>query len=294
LFTPGTLVDGARKALRDILCPYTNRMDDALRVIRAAVEYGRILEAPRLELQAPLYVEEVEQRLAALPNGMLTEPEAKSLLRAGGIGATPEVRATSEEEAVTAADRLGYPVVLKAVCRGLVHKSDIGAVKLDLVDRNAVRGAFRDIAASIARHMPTSKLDGCVVQPMVISGVELILGTKWDPQFGAVVMVGAGGTLVEIINDVALAVAPLTHHRAQSLLQGLQVWPRLTGARGRAPGDLDALVDALVRLSWIAYVAGPRLIELDVNPLLVQQKGVLALDARATIAPAARGDPCVE
>lgn len=284
LFTPGTLVDTARQVLRDIGCPYTNRMDDALRVIRAAVEYGQVLALPHEKPQSPDYIARIENEIAELPQGRLTEPEARSLLRAAGLPATEEMLAKSEEAAVAAATRLAYPVVLKAVCRELVHKSDIGGVKLGLTAELEVRQAWRDIAAAVSRHLPGSRLDGCLVQQMATGGVEVILGARWDAQFGAVVMAGAGGVLVEIIKDVSLALAPLTHDRARSLFEGLQVWPLLTGARGQPRCDVDALSDALVRLSWLAHVLGPRLVEIEVNPLLVQQRGAIALDARATVA----------
>jgi acyl-CoA synthetase (NDP forming) len=284
LFTPGRLVDGARKALRDMGCPYTDRMDDALRVIKAAVEYGRSLSAPNEKQEAPAFVTEISARLRELSGLRLTEPEAKSLLRAAGIHATAEVLVTTADEAVQAAQQLRYPVALKAVSRELVHKSDIGAVRLALADEAALRNAWRDVIASIAQHVPPLRLDGCLVQEMASGGIEVILGAKWDPQFGAVVMAGAGGILVEIIDDIALALAPVSYDRARALLQRLKIWPLLMGARGRSRADIVALTDALVRLSWIAYSAGPRLVELDINPLLVQQHGVIALDARATIA----------
>jgi acyl-CoA synthetase (NDP forming) len=119
---------------------------------------------------------------------------------------------------------------------------------------------------------------------MAAGGIELILGARWDPQFGAVAMAGAGGILVEIMSDVALALAPLGRGDAHTLLQSLKIWPVLNGARSRPAVDVEALTDALIQLSWIAHTAGPRLLELDVNPMLVQQHGVVALDARATIA----------
>ncbi|MGZ5145276.1 MAG: acetate--CoA ligase family protein [Burkholderiales bacterium] len=286
LFTPGRLVDGARKALRDIGCPYTDRMDDALRVIKSAVDYGRVVSARREQPQPPAFVAAIEKKLAQLPVGRLTEPEAKSLLRAAGLSVTSEVLATSVEDAIGAAMRLGYPVVLKAVCRDLVHKSDIGAVELGLSGEDAVRRAWRDVLANVAQHLPQSRVDGCVVQEMEAGGVEVILGARWDPQFGAVVMVGAGGILVEIMSDVAVALAPLGRVGARTLLQSLKTWPVLVGARGRPAVDLDALTDTLIRLSWIAHTAGPRLLELDVNPVLVKQHGAVALDARGTIAEA--------
>jgi acyl-CoA synthetase (NDP forming) len=197
---------------------------------------------------------------------------------------TREIFAADADAAVAAAEQIGYPVVMKAVARALIHKSDIGAVKLALANPEAIRGAWHDIAEAVRSRLPEVELAGCVVQEMATDGVEIILGTKWDPQFGAVVMAGTGGIFVEIMNDVALALAPLTRNRARAMLEGLRVWPLLTGARGRAPCDVEALVDALERLSGIAHALGPRLAELDVNPLLVRQQGVVALDARATLA----------
>ena len=289
LLTPGTLVDGARAALREIGCPYTDRMDDALRVIRASIEYGRILKHGEPErAPAPDFVDAVQTRLGTLPHGQLTELETKSLLRSAGIPTTEDRLADNVEAAIAAAGQLGYPVVMKAVCRELIHKSDIGAVKLDLAHPAAVREAWNDIVAGVTRHLPHAQFDGCAVQEMASGGVELILGAKWDAQFGAIVMVGAGGVLVEVMDDVALALAPLSHRNAAALLERIQAWPLLTGVRGRGACDVDALADALMRLSWLAHALGPRLQALDVNPLLVRSDGVLALDARATLGQAVR------
>lgn len=284
LLTPGTIVDGARKTLRELGCPYTDRMDDALRVVRASLDYGRILELKAPQSDTPDYIAAIEACVADLPDGRLTEAEAKTLLRAAGIPATPEILAADAEAGVAAADTFGYPVVLKAVCRELVHKSDIGAVKLALQDAAAVREEWRDIASNVARHLPEARFEGCLVQPMVVGGVELILGTRWDAQFGPVVMAGAGGIFVEIIKDTVLALSPLTSERALLLLRQLRVTPLLEGARGRPRADVGALADAMVRLSWVAHALGPQLMELDVNPLLVRTSGVVALDARATLA----------
>jgi acetyl-CoA synthetase (ADP-forming) len=284
LFTPGTLVDGARAALRQIGCPYIDRMDDALRVIRAARDYARVLSAPRRAPSVPPIVPDIETALRSLPRGALTESEAKSLVRAAGIASPAEAIATGAEDAVVAARRIGYPVALKAAARTLVHKSDAGAVKLGLESDDEVRAAWREIDAGLARQSPPVVLDCCVVQQMICGGVEMILGARWDPQFGALVIAGAGGVLVEILNDTALTLAPVTHERARELLSTLKVWPVLTGARGRTLADVEALVDAFVRVGGLAHALGPRLVELDLNPLLVLGKGVVALDARATLA----------
>ena len=281
LFTPGRLVDGARAALREIGCPYTDRLDDALRVIRAAIDYGAASARPREPVTAPAWVAGIEHVVSALPRGQLTESEAKTLVRAAGIRSPDEALVTDADSAVREAKRIGYPVVLKAVSRALVHKSDAGAVKLGLRDDAAVLDAFREIAANVtAAH---AKLEGCSVQAMATGGVETIVGARWDPQFGALVIVGAGGVFVEVLRDTAVALAPISPRRARELVESLRLWPLLDGARGRAKCDVDALADALVRVGWLAHALGPKLAELDLNPLLVQERGVVALDARAAL-----------
>lgn len=286
LLTPGSLVDGARAALREIGCPFTNRLDDALRVLRAAIGYGRALRVERGALIPPAFVAAVSAHAAAQTTGRLTEFEAKRLLRTTGVATTADIIARDIDAAVSAAHGIGYPVVLKAACRELVHKSDIGAVKLNLADPAALKRAWNEIRDAVAQAVPRVPFDGCVVQPMASGGIEMIVGTKWDPHFGATVLVGAGGVLVEILQDVQLALAPVSPDQALALIRNLRSWPLLDGARGHSRADISRFADAVVRVSWIAAALGPRLSELDVNPLLVKSdgQGVIALDARATLA----------
>ena len=280
VFTPGGLVDGARRRLRELGCPYTDRLDDALRVMRCALDYGRFRRSERASPPpaAPLALDDLPAA------GLLTEPEAKALVARCGIATPPSAMSHDAAGAVVAAERLGYPVVLKGVCRELVHKSDIGAVALDLVDATAVRTAWDRIAAAVRTHLPHAHFEGCTVQTMVReAGVELVIGARHDATFGPVVMVGAGGIHVEILNDVSLALAPLDEACAHALIHALRIAPLLLGARGRPPLDLAAAARALVAVGRLAHALGPRLAELDVNPLLVTRHGVIALDARARL-----------
>jgi len=285
LFTPGSLVDGARQAMRDIGCPFTNRLDDTLRVIRAAVDYGAASRTPRTPVQAPVDFNAGRCAAAATDTGSLTEPQAKALIAAAGIPVLAETLVTNPDEAVAAACATGYPVAMKGVCRALVHKSDAGAVKLDLADEAKVRTAWSAIAAAVASALPGSAFDGCLVAPMAGAGIEMIVGAKYDAQFGPLIVVGAGGVLVELLADVQTALAPITPADARAMLERLRAWKLLQGIRGRPPADVDALVDAVVRVSHLAAALGPRLIELDINPLLVKTRGegAVALDARATL-----------
>ncbi|MBR0650897.1 CoA-binding protein, partial [Roseomonas terrae] len=220
----------------------------------------------------------------ALPRGALTEGEAKRLLAAYGIPVTREESAATADDAVAAAKRIGFPVVLKGVSRAVVHKSDLGLVRLNLRDEAAVRGAFAEVAAALDRAAPGSG-EGCVIQELARGEAELFLGATHDPQFGPMVLAGAGGVLVEFLKDVATAPAPLSLADARALIAGLRVAPLLGGLRGRPAADIDAAADALMRLSWLAADLGPRLAELDINPLILRAagQGAIAVDARATL-----------
>jgi acetyl-CoA synthetase (ADP-forming) len=285
LLTPGSLVDGARRALKEIRCPYTNRLDDALRVLRAAVDYGEALRNPPPPATQSAAAAGLRRLTDDLPAGRLTEPETKALLRAAGISSTEDVLAPTPDDAVDQARRIGFPVVLKGVCRELVHKSEAGAVRLGISDEAALRAAWQEIRHGLEAHLPGAMLEGCVVQPMLSGGIELIVGCRWDAQFGPVVVVGSGGVLVEILDDVQMAIAPVSAAHARRLVDALRIAPVLAGARGRKPADIDALADAVARLSELAAALGPRLAELDINPLLVREsgRGVIALDGRATL-----------
>ena len=285
LLTPGTLIDGARTILRDLHCPFTNRMDDALRVVKAAVAYGAALDTP-----LPVPVERADfGNIGAYtaPAPELTEIETKQLLALAAIPVTSDQLVRTVDDAVTAARTTGYPVVLKLSSRTLTHKSDVGGVQLDLRSDDDVRRAWQRIVDKLAAIEPNSTLE-CVIQPMITGGTELIVGTRWDAQFGALVMVGAGGIWAESLRDTQCALAPVAAERAHALVRALRIWPMLAGGRGRPAADLDKLADVIVRVSWLAANLKSRLAELDINPLLVKPagQGAIALDARATLHPA--------
>ncbi|MEO8441300.1 MAG: acetate--CoA ligase family protein [Betaproteobacteria bacterium] len=285
LLTPGTLIDSARAILRDLHCPYTNRMDDALRVVKAAVAYGEALD---IALPSPVAPRDFGGLGAfSAPAPELTESETKQLLALAGIPATADQLVRTADAAIAAARAMGYPAVLKLSSRTLTHKSDVGGVQLDLRGDDAVRDAWRHIAGKLAAIEPDSPLE-CVVQPMITGGTELIIGSRWDDQFGALVMVGAGGIWAESLHDTQCALAPLSRQGAAALVRKLRIWPLLAGGRGRPAADLDKLADIIVRVSWLAVALKSRLVELDINPLLVKPagQGAIALDARATLQPA--------
>lgn len=215
----------------------------------------------------------------------MTEPEVKRLLKAYGIRTTREKMARDADQAVAAAAEIGYPVVLKAVCRDLVHKSDIGAVRLRLQNADEVSTAFTGIVEAVSRVLQEADIEGCVVQEMCAPRQELLFGIKRDPQFGPVVVVGAGGVLVELLADVQMALAPFDISVAHAMLKRLTIWPLLEGFRGREPLDTEGAAAALSALSWLAHDYADWIVELDINPLGIglPEEGVVALDARASV-----------
>ena len=263
----------ARRMLREAGHGYFDSPHDALEVL-AVLTQRRTPEpaaAPRPGAGAP----------PGLPSGFLSEPDARRLLEANGIPTTRWQFAPDAEAAMRAAREIGGAVAIKAVSPAIVHKSDIGGVRLGVQGDDAVRTACQAIADA-ARAAGVVALDGYLVTEMWRADAELILGIQNDPEFGPLVMVGAGGVLVELMKDVQLAPAPLSHAAARAMLDGLRCRALLTGFRGRPPADLDAIADVLVRLGSLA--ADGRVRELDINPLFVAGDRIAAADARATLA----------
>jgi len=190
------------------------------------------------------------------------------------------------EEATTVAERIGFPVALKIESAQIAHKSDVGGVTLNLAGAAEVRDAFLRIRDRVTAKFPTVDIAGVVVQRMAPEGIEMILGIKRDPLFGPVVVCGFGGVLVELLKDIAIGIPPISRQQAHSLLQGLRGWSLLTGLRGKPPADVDALCDAIVKVSNLAVNLGEQLLALDINPLVVHanSRGVVAVDALVQIA----------
>ncbi len=216
---------------------------------------------------------------------LLSEFESKQLLAAYGIPTVPTRLAASADEAVTAAEAAGYPVVLKLHSHTITHKTDVGGVKLDLRDAGAVREAYRAIQEGARGPLEAAGKPflGVSVQPMVkLEGYELIVGSSIDAQFGPVLLFGGGGQLVEVYRDRALALPPLNTTLAQRMMEQTLIYKALKGVRGRSPVDLAALAQLLVQFSQL--VVEQRWIkEIDINPLLAGPRGLIALDARVVL-----------
>ena len=216
---------------------------------------------------------------------LLTEVEAKQLLSAYGIPTVATHRAQTEDEAVAIATCMGFPVVLKLFSETLTHKTDVGGVQLDLRNEAAVRRAWQQIHDTVTARAGREHFLGVTVQPMIhTEGYELILGSSIDPQFGPVLLFGAGGQLVEVLQDTVIGLPPLNPTSAREWMASTRIFAALQGVRGRPPVDLTALTDVLVRFSRL-IVEQPRIAEIDINPLLASAGQIIALDARVTLHP---------
>jgi len=223
------------------------------------------------------------RRLRDLGRQTLSESESKALIGAWGVPITKEIRASTADAAAAAAQTIGYPVALKVDSPDIVHKTEAGAIRLGLGEAKQVRAAFAEITASAAAYAPNAAINGVLVQEMVSDGVEVIVGVSYDSQLGPVLLFGTGGVMVEVYNDVALRLCPITRSEALEMLSQVKGVRLLRGFRGRPAADISALADTLVRVSHLAVNLEGHLAELDINPLMAlpEGRGVKAVDALA-------------
>jgi acetate---CoA ligase (ADP-forming) len=261
----------SRQALEALRCLVFSDPSAAVRALRVLASTAEAA-APLAMLDAP--------PPRRLPPGALNELDSLALLHEAGLPVLPAQAAADADAAVAAAQRLGYPVVLKLLSAEVLHKSDVGGVRLNLRDADVVRAAHAAILADAARLAPGASIDGVLVAPMLAEpGVECILGVQRDPAYGPVVMVGLGGVLVEVHRDVSFRIAPFGRNDALAMIDELRGRRLLDAHRGRAAVDLGALADALVALSRLAVSAGDTLDSIDINPFVVLPRGAVALDA---------------
>lgn len=267
--------------------------DTAARIFNYMWQYTHnlraIYETPMLPLDS--YAETPDRALVeniitkAREEGreILTEHESKQVLAAYYIPTVQTQVAATEQEAVTQAEEIGYPVVLKLHSKTITHKTDVGGVQLNLRDADAVKAAFNAIKHSVAEKVGAEHFEGVAVQPMIrLDGYELIVGSSIDPQFGPVLLFGTGGQLVEVFKDRALGLPPLNTTLARRMIERTRIYKALQGVRGRPPVDLDALERLMVRFSQLV-VEQPWIKEIDINPLLASHERLLALDARVVL-----------
>jgi acyl-CoA synthetase (NDP forming) len=228
-------------------------------------------------------IAEVIERARSQGRSVLTEFESKQILHDAGIPVTMAELAPTALDAVAAADRLGYPVVLKIVSPDIAHKSDAGGVKVGPNSASEVEVAFEEIMAAVKARQPDARIEGVAVQKMAAQGTEVIVGMSKDPQFGPVMMFGLGGIFVEVLKDVAFRIVPLEPRDAREMVREIKGFPVLEGVRGQDPADLGALEALILKVSEFVE-AHPEIDELDLNPVFAYKDGVIAVDARIVVA----------
>jgi len=209
----------------------------------------------------------------------LLEPEAKTVCIKCGIPVTNFKVAENEAEAAKFAEEIGYPVVLKIVSPDIVHKSDVGGVVIGLKDAQEVRNAYKQILKNVKKHKANAKIVGILVQEMAPSSTEVIVGAIKDPQFGPALMFGLGGIFVEVLKDVTFRVAPITRDEACEMITEVKAYPLLRGYRNQPPADIEAIVQILLNTSKLV-MEHQEIKELDLNPIMVYEKGAKTVDAR--------------
>ncbi|HOE14657.1 MAG TPA: GNAT family N-acetyltransferase [Candidatus Saccharicenans sp.] len=297
-FLGGPAMDQAVSLLNEAGVPTYGTPEQAVRAFMILVNYARNLdnlyETPReISVEFPVEREKIRQEILPLltqGTDVLDELTSKKILQAYGLETTLPRLARSKEEAVKISQEIGFPVVLKIHSPDITHKSDVGGVALDLEDGHMVETAFERLLATVKERAPEARIEGVTVQKMIKSqpAVEMILGSKKDETFGAVIMVGSGGIAAEVLGDRSLCFPPLNERLARRALEELKTWPLLKGYRGQPPVNLDKLIETIIRFSYLV-ADYPEIKEIDINPLLASPGEVIALDARIivdkTVAP---------
>ncbi len=213
---------------------------------------------------------------------ILLESEAKRLLRALEVPVAPYGVVKEAEEACKVAQKLGYPVVLKVISPDITHKTEAGGVCIDIADEEALKRAWMEMVLRVAHKRPGARIEGFIVEKMIKKGVEIIIGAMRDEQFGPVVMFGTGGMAVELFRDVSYRLAPVSLETAQEMIREPKGFVLLNGYRGAPPCDMEGLAHTVVRVSELLCNL-EELEAVEINPLMVYEHGVMAVDAKATL-----------
>ncbi len=285
-------VAAGRQVLQDAAMPVFRTPEPAVEAFRNIVNYYRnqqlLMQVPGpLEREQPADIEGARilvEAVLAERRKILTETESKALLAAFRIPVARTVVARSLAEAIVNAEQLGFPVAMKISSLDIVHKSEARGVRLDVQNAQELRAAYTDIIASVKRISPNARIEGIAIQPMGVkqNGRELMIGVVTDPQFGPVISFGAGGALVEVLADQAVALPPLNAFLARDLIHRTRIAKTLGAYRNMPPANIDELVEVLERVSEMVSEL-PWIVEMDINPLILDEEGILAVDARIVV-----------
>ncbi len=257
----------------------------AARAMRAMIDYAEITARTRtyppdcgVDRKAVQEILDNERKLGNKRPGV----ECLPMLKKYGIPVAESIVASTRKQAIEAASRIGYPVVMKVVSADISHKTDVGGVRTDIRDAKEAGVVYDGMMHRIHRYMPGARIEGVLVQKMLEGGREIIIGMNRDPQFGPMIMFGLGGISVEVLKDVAFRIAPLTEKDADEMIKEIRAYPMLLGIRGEKPSDIAAIKESLLRFSKLC-TDFPEIVEMDINPLLVFEDGCVAVDIRLTL-----------
>ena len=277
VFMPmGGLREAEEKVLAEANVPTVIDGAEAVAAVNALIKFTETMERRKMPqvsgVQVNVNVEELKSKLK-VGRKTLTEHKGKELLAAYGIPVTKEAVAKTADEAAGIANRIGYPVVMKIESPDILHATEAGALKLNIRNDAEAKAAFQEIMTNSRRHAPNADIRGVLVQEMVAGGREVIVGMSHDPQFGPTVIFGLGGVFVEVLKDIAMRVVPITRYDAMEMVNEIKGRKILDAFRNMGPADTDAIVDVILRLSRLAADLKDTVAEIDINPLVVLEKG---------------------
>lgn len=266
--------------------PHYTFPESAVRALAAMAEYKRWIERPQTRIKHfDLDIRKAQEIISNSKRSGLTnlpQDDALKILSTYGLPVIKTETASSKPEAVAAAKRIGYPVAMKIISPDVLHKIDVGGVKLDLNSDQEISEAYDEILKNVKKHVPNARIEGVLLQEYVTGGTETIIGIHRDPKFGPLLMFGLGGIYVEAYRDVSFRLAPIRELSAENMISQIRGTKILQGFRGQPPSDTRAVADCIERLSQLS-IELPDVTELDVNPLVAFAKGCKALDARIII-----------
>lgn len=265
--------------------PHYRFPESAARTLAVMSRYTAWLKRPRTKYKKFKVNRREVKSILRKKKGKLPDLDTFKLLKAYGFPVLPTALCKTPSDVVKTAEKIGYPVVIKVSSPDILHKVDVGGVKINLNSKNEVEKAAKELLSDVRRKKPGAKIQGIMVQKMAKKGREVILGLKRDPQFGPILMFGLGGTYVEVMKDVTFRIAPIRELGAHNMIRSIKSYKILEGVRGERPADIKKIADSILRLSQLA-VECPEIEELDINPLFAyeQGKGCAVLDARILLA----------
>ncbi len=276
------------RILRSGKIPNYSYPERTISALEAMVKYRKWKETPSgktLSFEVDKKkAEEIFTKAKEKSEANLTAEETREVLSAYGFFLPQRIVTETSREAISAANSLGYPVVMKIVSPDILHKSDVGGVKVGITEKSQVARSFEDLISNAKRFMPEALILGVTVEEMIVPGKEVVLGSSRDPSFGPLLMFGLGGIYVEVLKDVSFRIAPLTFNEAELMIKEIRSYPILKGVRGEEPSDLIAVRESLLRLSQLVTDFS-EILEIDINPLMVLPtgKGAVVIDSRLTI-----------